>query len=205
MDVWPLIHDERHALAADLTSIGPAQWSAQSMCAGWTIEDVLAHMVATAKTTQAKFFAHFVANGFRFNAMSAKAMAAEKGASGAATLASFEAVQDATAHPPGPVLAMLGEQVVHGEDIRRPLGISRDYPQQVLTTVADFYKSSNLLIGGKKRVAGLSLKASDMDWSSGSGPVVTGPMKSLVLVIAGRKPALDDLSGEGLTTLKNRV
>lgn len=70
--------------------------------------------------------------------------------------------------------------------------------------MADFYKKSNLLIGGKKRVTGLTLRATDIDWATGSGPEVTGPAASLVIGIAGRKAALDDLSGEGLATLRTR-
>ena len=71
--------------------------------------------------------------------------------------------------------------------------------------MADFYKGSNLLLGGKKRIAGLTLRATDADWSTGTGPEVAGPALSLMLVIAGRPAALDDLSGEGLATLQARV
>jgi uncharacterized protein (TIGR03083 family) len=114
------------------------------------------------------------------------------------------AVLDMTRHPPGPLMAMMGEQVVHGEDIRRPLGIVRGYPEKSLTQVADFFKRSNLLLGGKKRTSGLTLRATDADWSSGDGPEVEGPMVSLVLMIAGRKSALDDLTGDGLAILRTR-
>lgn len=137
--------------------------------------------------------------------MTARDITKEKGTSGPETLEHFNAVLDRPTHPPGPLTAMLGEQVVHGEDIRRPLGIKRKYQDEPLKTVADFFKGSNLLIGGKNRVIGVSLHASDMDWSSGSGPEVEGPMLSLVIMIAGRKAALDDLSGAGLTTLRARA
>ncbi len=167
---WSSVHEERQALANDVAGLGPDRWSTHSLCAGWTVEDVLAHMVATAKMTPAKFFSGLASSGFRFNAMSARDIAKEKGSSGADTLEHFNAVLDRTTHPPGPLTAMLGEQVVHGEDIRRPLGMTRKYPDESLKTVADFFKGSNLLIGGKKRVAGVSLRATDMDWSSGAGP-----------------------------------
>ena len=205
MDVWPAIHTERRALANDLEGLSASQWSTPSLCPGWTVNDVLAHMLATAKMTPPKFVAKLAASGFRFNSMSAKDVAAERGTSGADTLARYEDVLEATSHPPGPLTAMLGEQVVHGEDIRCPLGISHVYPVQVLTTVADFFKGSNLLLGGKKRVAGLSLSASDADWSSGTGAEVKGPMLALVLIIAGRQVALDELSGDGVATLRSRT
>ena len=121
------------------------------------------------------------------------------------SLARFKAQITSRQHPPGPVDSWLGETIVHAEDIRRPLGISHDYPMAGLTRVADFYKKSNLLIGAKKRVAGLSLRATDTDWSTGSGPEVAGPMLSLVMALTGRKAAGDDLSGDGLATLRGRM
>ncbi|HTW09674.1 MAG TPA: hypothetical protein VME46_19375 [Acidimicrobiales bacterium] len=162
-------------------------------------------MVATAKMTPAKFFAKLAGVGFRFNSTTAKGVVAEKGSDGKATLACFESVLGATRHPPGPLTTMLGEQVVHGEDIRRPLGMTRRYRPDVLAEVASFYQGTNLLLGGKKRVSGFRLRASDTDWSTGDGPEVVGPMTSLVLVIAGRRPALDALTGEGVATLAART
>jgi uncharacterized protein (TIGR03083 family) len=107
-------------------------------------------------------------------------------------------------HPPGPVTAMLGEVVVHGEDIRRPLGLNRDIPEETLVTVAEFYKGSNLLIGAKRRIAGLRLKATNASWASGDGPEVAGPLASLVVAMTGRRQAYGDLSGEGVATLAAR-
>jgi uncharacterized protein (TIGR03083 family) len=201
---WPSIHEERHALSKDLADLEPTRWSTPSLCTGWTVEDVLAHMVATAKKSPPDFFLGLASTTFRFNAMSAKDVAREKGSSGSATLENFNSTLDMTRHPPGPLMAMLGEQVVHGEDIRRPLGIVREYPEKSLTQVADFFKRSNLLIGGKRRVSGITLRATDADWSSGEGPEVHGPMVSLVLMIAGRKSALADLGGDGLALLQAR-
>jgi hypothetical protein len=99
---------------------------------------------------------------------------------------------------------MLGEAVVHGEDIRRPLGMSREIPEETLVTVADFYKGSNLLIGAKRRIAGLSLKATDASWTNGDGPEVSGPLASLIVAMTGRREACADLSGEGVAALAAR-
>lgn len=81
-----------------------------------------------------------------------------------------------TTSPPGPKATWVGEVVVHGEDARRPLGIAHTYDPEALGVVADFYKGSNTLIGAKKRIAGLTLRATDQDWTHGSGPLVEGPM-----------------------------
>jgi hypothetical protein len=91
---------------------------------------------------------------------------------------------------------------VHGEDIRRPLGIAHAYPMDALTRVADFYKGSNLLIGAKRRIAGVTLRATDADWSTGTGPEAAGPMLSLLLAMTGRSAALADLTGEGVASLR---
>ena len=201
---WPLIHAEREALIGDLGTLAGEQWATPSLCANWTVRDVLGHMIATAKMTPPAFFAALAGAGFRFNAMNEKDIVREATPNPSDGLAEFRRHVKDTSHPPGPVEAMLGETVIHSADIRRPLGMSRQYPEEALTRVADFFKGSNLLIGAKRRVAGLALRATDTDWSTGSGPEVTGPHLSLVLAMTGRSAALSDLSGEGLATLRSR-
>ena len=201
---WPLIHAEREALIADVGTLTDEQWASPSLCADWTVRDVLGHMIATAKMTPPAFFAALAGAGFRFNAMNAKNILREATPDPSDGLAEFRRHLKDTTHPPGPVEAMLGEAVIHSADIRRPLGISREYPEEALTRVADFFKGSNLLIGAKRRIAGLALRATDTGWSTGSGPEVTGPHLSLALAMTGRSAALADLSGEGLATLRSR-
>lgn len=201
---WPTIHAERAALAADLTGLTPAQWATPSLCAGWSVQQTLGHLVATARLTPPRFLAHLARAGFRFGVMAERDVAAESAGSPADTLARFVAVQDATTSPPGPVDSWLGEVVVHAEDIRRPLGIGHDYPVDAVVRVLSFYKDSNLLIGSKKRVAGLRLVATDAEWTHGSGPEVTGPALSLLMAMTGRKAHLADLAGPGLGELTSR-
>ena len=202
---WPIIHTEREALADDLAGLDDAKWSTPSLCGDWSVREVLGHMTATAKKTPATFFAGFAGARFRFNTMTAKDVAREVSGTPADGLAAFRSQLNATTHPPGPIDAMLGEAIVHGEDIRRPLGIKHTYPIEAVTHVADFYKGSNLLLGSKKRIEGLTLRATDAQWTTGTGPEVSGPALSLVLVMTGRRQPLDDLSGEGLATLRARV
>jgi uncharacterized protein (TIGR03083 family) len=201
---WPLIHAERESLAEDLSPLDDAQWQTPSLCAGWPVRDVLGHMTATARMTPARFFTGLAGAGFRFNAMTARDISRETARTPSEQLAEFRTLIPATTSPPGPVEAMLGEAIVHGEDIRRPLGITRDYPQEAVIRVADFFKGSNLLLGSKRRIAGVELRASDAPWSTGSGPEVSGPALSLVLAMTGRAAALNDLSGDGLDTLRSR-
>lgn len=202
---WPTIHAERSALAADLDSLTQEQWDTASLAHGWTVRAVLGHMTATAAMTPPKFFAALARSGFRFNAMTSKLIAQQCDGPPADTLRRFREQANATTHPPGPLDSWLGETIVHSEDIRRPLGITHEYPIDAVTRLADFYRKSNLLIGGKKRVAGLKLRATDTDWTAGAGPEVAGPALTLLLAITGRRVVIDELIGEGVPTLRARL
>ena len=201
---WPTIHAERHALADDLSGLTNAQWQTRSQCSDWDVHQMLGHMLATSKMTPGKFFAGIAKAGFRFEKFAHDEAAAASAGGPEATLAAFRANADSSKSPPGPVDSWLGETLIHSEDIRRPLGITHSYPSDAVVRTLDFYKKSNLIVGAKKRIAGLTLRATDAEWSTGSGPHVEGPAMSLLLAMTGRKQALDDLSGDGVETLRGR-
>jgi uncharacterized protein (TIGR03083 family) len=203
-DIWPAIHVERSALGEDLATLGVAQWSGPSLCGGWTVQDVVAHMTATAKITPATFFPKLLASGFSLGRMQTKDISKEKGSSPADTLARFRAVATSKSGPPGPAETMLGETIIHAEDVRRSIGLRHTYSTEAVVRVADFYKNSNLIIGAKKRIAGLTLRATDTDWAHGSGPEVAGPIICLVMAMTGRKTVHGDLTGDGVATLGAR-
>ena len=203
-NIWPTIHAERAALIDDVSGLTAEEWALPTMCADWNVHQVLAHLTSAAKMTPPTFFGKFAGAGFNFNKFTAKEVAAESAGGPAATLAEFRAVQRRQTSPPGPKETWLGEAFVHGEDIRRPLGISRDYPLDQVSTALGFYARSNTVIGGKNRIAGLTMRATDVDYSIGDGDVVEGPVMSLLLAASGRKAALDDLSGPGVDTLRAR-
>jgi uncharacterized protein (TIGR03083 family) len=202
MEIWAVIHDERKALAADLRGRTGEDWATASLCSQWTVRDVLAHMTSTASLTPPTFVAKLAGSGFKFEKLQESGVAANRGNSPADTMSRFEAVVTSVKHPPGPADTWLGETIVHAEDIRRPLGIEHRYPTEAVVQVADFYKGSNLLIGSKRRIAGLTLLATDTEWSHGTGPEVAGPILSLVMAMTGRKEPLDDLTGDGVATLR---
>jgi uncharacterized protein (TIGR03083 family) len=201
---WNTIHAERGALAADLEELTDEQWATGSLCPEWTVHRVLGHLVATAKMTPPKFVAKFAASGFRFHVMNGAGAVAESSGTPARTLQEFRAVAGNSTAPPGPSDTFLGEVLVHSEDIRRPLGLAHVYPTDAVHRATSFYAGSQPIVGGKRLVAGLTLKANDADWSVGSGPVVEGPAVSLMLAAAGRTAALADLSGPGLVELRGR-
>lgn len=204
-DVGVIVRREREALAADLRTIDEGAWTTQSLCSEWTVREVLAHITALARMTPAKFFQKLVASGFSFSKLEARDITVEKGACVEETLARFRSVMATKNRLPGTDKTMLGETLVHAEDIRRSLGIAHEYSQGALVTVADLYKGSNLVAGTKRRITGLTLQATDIDWSTGHGPVVSGPMLSLLMAMAGRQATIEDLEGEGVATLRCRA
>jgi len=204
-DAWDMIHAERAALAEDLTGITTEQWAIPSLCSDWTVHQVLAHIVATTTMTPARFFARFAGAGFDFTRFNARNVASSSGPTPTDTLAEFRAhLRDRTS-PPGPKDTWIGEIVIHGADIRRPLGIGHQPPTATVLRVAEFYKGSNLIVGAKDRVSGLTLRATDADWTHGAGPEVTGPVLSLVLAMTGRRAGLEELTGPGVDTLAARM
>jgi uncharacterized protein (TIGR03083 family) len=203
-DIWTTISAERGALADDLADLTPAQWDTPSLCDEWTVRDIVAHMSTTASMTPGKFFFNMARAGFNFDRFANGQIAKHRGPDPAATLSEFRSLRDSTSAPPGPKTSWLGEVLVHGEDARRPLGISHTYPPDAVRQVIDFYKGSNVLIGSKTRIAGLALKATDDDWQHGQGERVEGPLLSLLLAMTGRGAACADLTGPGVQTLRSR-
>jgi hypothetical protein len=106
--------------------------------------------------------------------------------------------------PPGPTSSWLVETVAHGEDIAYPTSTTIDHSDEALVAAADAAKTTQPLLGAKKRIAGLRLIADDTDWATGDGPEVRGPIRTLILAMVGRPPVLDDLQGEGVATLRAR-
>ena len=203
-DVWKNIHAERLQLAETWASLSPEQWATPSWCGGWSVQETAGHVVAAAEQTPANFFKDMAKAGFKFNLFAERDAKRNAAAGPDELIRRLRARTTTTNHPPAPVVAMLGEIIVHGADIRRPLGLAHTSPEAALEAVADSWKNSNLLIGAKRRVAGLRLRATDGQWTHGDGPEVSGPMASLVLAMSGRKGALSDLTGDGLETLSKR-
>ena len=204
-DLWALIHPERQALLDDVGGLNDEQWHAPSLCARWTVQDTLAHLTSGAKMSQGRYIGAWVRAGFRFNAMNETGIVAQRGSTPADTLAAFRNQLTATTHPPGPLQAMVAEAVIHGEDIRRPLGITHAYASEALIVVGNFVTGGIGFLGGRGRSAGLKLTASDADWTHGDGPEVSGPFASILLALTGRQAGIADLSGDGVAALTQRL
>lgn len=202
-DTWSLIHAERAALVTDLANLTGEQWATPSLCSGLTVREVLAHLTAGARLTRLRWLAGVIRCRFDFDKQHAVRLAEQLGSNAAETLERFSGTVTSTTRPL-PVLAMLGEAIVHGEDIRRPLGIRRDYPIEVVTLVADYYASSDLTVGSKERIGGLRLVATDGPFAAGSGALVSGTTLALVMAMTGRTAHCAELEGDGAAELRDR-
>jgi uncharacterized protein (TIGR03083 family) len=163
------------------------------------------HIVQGAEQSTGSFMKGMLANGFRFNTMMDKEARRLGALPPAEIIARLQARTTTTNKAPAPVVTMLGEVVAHTEDITRPLGLPHAPAPDALVACLDMYQGANFPVGAKKRIAGLRLAATDLDWSHGDGPEVSGPALSLVMVMTGRAAGLDGLDGDGVAELKGRM
>lgn len=200
--IWPVVHAERHALIRDLEGLAPEQWSTASLCDGWTVHDVLAHLIDSAKTTRISFARRLIAARFDFDRDNAVGVARERNDQPERTLAAFRGVAERTSTPPAALATRLVEAFVHGEDIRRPLGMHRDYPADHVAAAIQYQvRTSQSFGGGKERARGLRLVATDADLQAGDGDEVRGTSIALLLALSGRPTEQAELGGPGVPAL----
>jgi uncharacterized protein (TIGR03083 family) len=205
VDVWRMISVERASLVEALERLPEEDWARPSLCADWTVREVVGHLVITASITPVMFVGGLVANGFRRSALTRGAVRwITQGRDNRDLVEALRSRIDARTAPPGPTLSWLGEAIVHSEDIFRALGGYREHPIEHVLAVADFYRTSNRLISARSRIAGVTLRATDVDWRHGTGPEVAGPIIAILMAMAGRGVALDDLTGAGVSVLRAR-
>ncbi|WP_433271448.1 maleylpyruvate isomerase family mycothiol-dependent enzyme [Actinosynnema sp. CS-041913] len=201
-DIWSMVHAERAALIGDLAQLDDGHWAQPSLCAGWTVHDVVAHLIDTARTTRLGFVAGFVRARFDFHRQNARGVERERGAAPRETLERLRQVATRTSTPPAHLDSRLVEEVVHGEDIRRPLGLARTYPPEVVVRSLRLQARTPASFGGAKELAArLRLTATDADLSIGDGPEVRGTALALLLALSGRRVAMAELDGPGVATL----
>jgi len=201
---WDLIATERARLVEALGTLDDEQWSRPSLCSGWTTKDTLAHVVSTAEMTPPRFFLGLAGARFSFGRLMDRNVVTV-GADPVPRLLERLADRVATRNaPPGPTGSWLVETVAHGEDIAHPTATTIAHSEEALVAAAESAKGTQPLLGAKKRVAGLRLRADDVAWETGEGPEVRGPLRVLILAMVGRPPVLDDLEGDGVAELRAR-
>lgn len=205
VDAASLARDERTDLADLLASLTAEQWESPSLCEGWRVRDVVAHVFSYEDLDLPGLVARFVSGGLNPDRINAAGIAAEAGRS------TEELVRRAREHvQPRGLTAMFGGRIaltdalIHHQDIRRALGMARDVPTERLRCALDFAPTAPPL-RARKRVRGLELVATDIGWRSGKGPEVAGPAEALLMAVAGRRISLDELTGPGLPELAARM
>jgi len=207
-----LVRTEPEALVDYQSTLDPEQWATPSLCAGWSVQDVAGHLAWAVGAGRRELVGDFVRARARPNVMMAETAVRWSRRGPAVLLAELRLAAASGATPPGmPATAVLVDAVVHGIDVRRPLGSSRPVPPEAFGRVADFCAGarfpSSALLGGpaQRRVAGVRLVAEDQDWAHGEGPEVHASGEAVLLVLAGRPVGADELRGPGAATLTARL
>ncbi|MFC9433041.1 maleylpyruvate isomerase family mycothiol-dependent enzyme [Nocardia sp. NPDC057030] len=204
---WRVIEQQRRAIADVLAELTPAQWEAPSLCAHWRIRDVAAHIALTPQPPSlgALFVAGLRANG-NYNRLihDLTVRAANRPV---AELVSAIRTHAASRKLPGPTnyRNILFDTMVHGQDIAIPLGRTIDIPADAAATGAATAAEIGWPVWDKRRLDGLALRATDIDWCHGAGAEIRGPITALLLLVTGRAAALESVTGEGVPVLAARL
>jgi len=200
-----LARDERLEFAEFLSDLTPEQWETPSLCAGWSVRDVAAHCVSFEETSGPQLMARFLKGRLQTDRINALAVTALDGRPTGDLIGLLR--DNAEPHGLGGGFGgrvALTDNMIHQQDIRRPLGIPRTIPAERLCAALDFVRYAPT-IRGAWLIRGLRVVADDVDWSHGKGPEVRGPGEALLLAMAGRPDALRDVAGPGKDTLTARL
>lgn len=204
-DPMRLAQDERTDLADLLAGLTPDQWDGPTLCTKWRVRDVVAHIISYDDLGPLGLLGRFAQGWFVPDRVS------EVGVQRYATLSADELLTELKNHPrPAGLTAGFGGRIglcdglIHHQDIRRSLGLPREVPAERLAEALPFARTAPP-IKASRRIRGLRLVATDLDWTSGTGPTVEGPAEPLLMAMAGRPDALDELTGPGKVTLAERV
>lgn len=194
---------ERADLAAFLATLTLSQWQAETLCSGWTVKDVVAHVIS-------------------YEELNAVGLA-KRFAKGRLIRANEVGVEEYSRLTPGQLVDFLGDHpdprgltarfdgmialvdaTIHHQDIRRPLGVPRTIPPDRLRRVLELLPP-NPRLGVPWRIRGLRFRATDVDWEYGRGREVSGPGEALMMALAGRPSAVGELRGDGAAVLASRI
>jgi uncharacterized protein (TIGR03083 family) len=203
VDHWDAIASERLALADQLDPLTPEQWDTQSLCDAWTVRDVAAHLVVPHEISIPGFLVTFIAAGGSFSRANVAATAKQAKRPTSDLIADIRRYADSRAKPPGfGSEAPLSEVLVHGQDIRIPLGLDDTSSLGSWAAALDFLVQPKARRGFVSQpLQGFHFVASDLDWEHGTGDEVRGPAKALALTMMGRKARTEELSGPGASRL----
>lgn len=200
-----LARQERTDLADYLTTLEPFEWDAPSLCHGWSVRDVVAHIVSYEELSLAQLAPRFAKGRFvpaRINSVGVQEYNSQNGEVLVGTLRRWATPRGLTAGFGGAIA--LTDTLIHHQDIRLALGHRRDVPHERLKKALPFAMVAPP-IRGAWIARGLRVVAVDMGWEFGRGREVKGSGQALLMAVAGRTATLDDLTGPGVEVLRRRL
>jgi len=207
VDTFAEIADERRSLAALMPGLTDEQRATQSLCGEWSVHDVFAHLAVPLEVSTPKFVLAMLACRGDFDRANIRLAREQARRPFGEITEVLRRKADSRFTPPGSgPEAPLTDLLVHGLDIRWPLGLPRDIPEERVHKSLTYLTAAP--VGGvvpKGRLRGLRFEADDIDWAHGSGPTVSGNADALMLAITGRTTALGHLNGDGVPTLQSRL
>ncbi|MGW2492123.1 maleylpyruvate isomerase family mycothiol-dependent enzyme [Streptomyces sp. NPDC001606] len=187
-EVRAAIAAERQELADLLDSLRADHWDGQSLCAGWRVREVAAHMSMGFRLSLPATLGELAKARGNLHRMADRVARRDAAAHSTTALAGF--LRDNAHHPwtppVGGLTAALGHDVVHGLDITVALALDRHVPENRLRILLDGIRPSTLKFFGAD-LDGVQLCAEDLDWSYGSGAPVFGAAQDLLLLAYGRR------------------
>jgi uncharacterized protein (TIGR03083 family) len=206
-EVLPLVEAERLDLADFLEGLDDHEWTVPSLCAGWTVHDVAAHLTLSTRQTSLGTFVRALRARGDINAAFAGWARERAAAFGPAeVIAQLRETAGSThrmtiSSPFDPLLDIL----VHGQDIARPLGRDRGVRADRALPALDHAWTSPFY-GAGQRFDGLRFVATDLEWSTGTGPrEVRAPASDLLLLATGRAAGLAGTTGPGAGAAQERM
>jgi len=203
--VWEEIDRQREELAAVMEGFSDSDWETPSLCPGWRVREVGAHLTL-AQMSPGTALVNMTRAGFGFNRMIRDSAVRQARLPVAEYPVRLRAMKGSRRKAPGvTAVEPLTDTLVHASDMLVPLGRRRAIPLDAAATSATRSWEMGFPFRAKHRLAGLRLVATDHDWSVGSGAAVEGTMQDLLLLVTGRYVVLPGLSGPGAELLLERV
>lgn len=197
VEVRDQVAAERRDLAAVLAGLPATAWDSPTLCAGWRVREVVAHMTMPFRYSGGRVLLEMVKSRGNFNKMADRSARRDAAALSADELTAC--MRDNVEHPwkppgGGPAGA-LSHDVIHGLDITVGLGRDRQVPAGRLRTVLEGASPKQVKNFGAD-LDGVELHATDMDWTYGTGEPLYGTGQELLLVLCGRRLPAGRLRGE---------
>lgn len=184
-----------------LRALSDDEWQAPSLCQGWRVRDVVAHLLYDAIPLR-QYLGVAVRNRFSVDRINNRLVDDERDTPTSQLVDRLErSIGHGTLARVAPATA-LADVLVHHQDIRRPLGRTRPIPQERLLSVLNH---PDPFAFPWRHTRGLRFVATDVEWQKGDGPEVRGTGEAIVLATVGRPVVLDELSGDGVPQFRRRL